>query len=63
LPSWQTVNHFHLKENTMRRGSRRNNWNRYEQAQNKLLCACFNEQDAEAAARKVALATAAASSG
>jgi hypothetical protein len=49
LPSWQTVNHFHLKESTMRRGSRRNDWNRYEQAQNKLLCACFNEQAAEAA--------------
>ena len=43
----------------MRKGTRRYDWNRYEQAQNKLLRACFNEQAAEAAARKVALATAA----
>ena len=46
----------------MRKGTQRYDWNRYEQAQNKLLRACFNEQAAEAAARKAALATAAASS-
>jgi hypothetical protein len=43
----------------MRKGTQRYDWNRYEQAQNKLLRACFNEQAAEAAARKVALATSA----
>ena len=43
----------------MRKGTQRYDWNRYEQAQNKLLRACFNEQAAEATARKVALATAA----
>jgi hypothetical protein len=46
----------------MRRGTSRSNWNRYEQAQDYLVRACFNEQAAEAAARKAALATAAASS-
>ena len=45
----------------MRRGTTRNIWNRFEQQQNALLRACFNEQSAEAAARKVALAAAAAS--
>jgi hypothetical protein len=45
----------------MRRGASRNNWNRYEQAQDYLVRACFNEQAAEAAARKADLATAAAS--
>jgi hypothetical protein len=46
----------------MRRGTSRNNWNRYEQAQDYLVRACFNEQAAEAAARKTAVAKAAASS-
>ena len=45
----------------MRKGTRRYDWNRFEQAQNTLFRACFNEQSAEAAARKVALAAAAAS--
>jgi hypothetical protein len=45
----------------MRRGTTRNNWNRYEQSQEFLVRACFNEQAAEAAARKAAVAKAAAS--
>jgi hypothetical protein len=61
LPSCQTANHFHLKESNMRRGSRRDDWNRFNQEQNTTLLACFNEQAAEAAVRKVALAAAAAS--
>jgi hypothetical protein len=47
----------------MRRGTSRNNWNRYEQSQDYLVRACFNEQAAEAAARKTAVAKAAASAG
>jgi hypothetical protein len=43
----------------MRRGTSRNIWNRFEQAQNFLLRASFNEQAAQAAARKGAVAMAA----
>jgi hypothetical protein len=35
---------FHLKESFMRRGTTRNIWNRFEQQQNALLRACFNEK-------------------
>jgi hypothetical protein len=59
LPSCQTASHFHLKESNMRRGSRRDDWNRLDQEQSATLLACFNEQAAGAAVRKVALATAA----
>ena len=45
----------------MRRGTSRSNWNRYEQAQDYLVRACFNEQAAEAAARKAAVDKAATS--
>jgi hypothetical protein len=59
LPSCQTANHLHRKESNMRRGLRRDDWNRFDQDQNTTLLACFNEQAAEAAVRKVALAAAA----